>query len=174
MRSETAEARHRLYLLAHALVARHYREQLTLARLAGELASSPRQIQRAYAQFGPASFGEDLRDRRLRAAARLLAEQPSLRVAEVARLVGYRQAPHLSRAFSARFGHTPAAYRALARRAVQASREPPATAAPWPGASSPSDGGGAGSSASGSVPGSRSRISVPPPGAGSAVTAPPC
>jgi AraC-like DNA-binding protein len=48
---QTLHARRRLYLLARVLVARHYRRELTLALVARSLASSPRQLQRAYAQW---------------------------------------------------------------------------------------------------------------------------
>lgn len=177
VRAETSASRRRLYLLARVIVTRHYRQDLTLEILARALASSPRQIQRAYAQFGDTSFREDLRRRRLRAAAELLAGQPSIPVADVARLVGYRQAPHLARAFRERYGHSPARFRELAvRGAAQVQRSAPATAVPVTTVSSrtspsPESSRPAGS---GSRPGSRSRISVPPSGAGSAVTAPPC
>ena len=66
--------------------------ELTLAVVGRALASSPRQLQRAYAQFGETSFREDLLARRMAAAAELLLEQRSIPVADVARLVGYRQA----------------------------------------------------------------------------------
>jgi two-component system, response regulator YesN len=108
----TLAARHRLYLLARVVVARHYRQELTLEMVAGAVASSPRQIQRAYEQFGEMTFQEDLFARRMAAAAELLLEQRSIPVASVARLVGYRQAPHFARAFRRRYGCSPARFRA--------------------------------------------------------------
>jgi AraC-like DNA-binding protein len=111
VRDDTASARHRLYLLARVIVVRHYRQELTLADVAGALGSSPRQLQRAYSQFGEMSFREDLLARRMRVAADLLLEQRSIRVADVARLVGYRQGGHFARAFSRRYGLTPARFR---------------------------------------------------------------
>ncbi len=116
MHPDTRAARHRLYLLARVVVARHYRQPLTLAAVAGALSSSPRQVQRAYAQFGEIGFHEDLRARRMAAAAQLLSEQPAIAVRDVARLVGYRQAPHFARAFRRRFGLSPARFREQARR----------------------------------------------------------
>jgi AraC family transcriptional regulator of adaptative response / methylphosphotriester-DNA alkyltransferase methyltransferase len=113
---DTLAARHRLYLLARVVVARHYRQPLTLADVAGALSSSPRQVQRAYAQFGEVGFDEDLRARRMTVAAQLLIEQPAIAVRDVARLVGYRQAPHFARAFRRRFGLPPARFREQARR----------------------------------------------------------
>jgi AraC family transcriptional regulator of adaptative response / methylphosphotriester-DNA alkyltransferase methyltransferase len=111
VRPDTASARRRLYLLARVVVARHYRRELTLAVVAGAMASSPRQLQRAYAQFGETTFREDLLARRMEAAAELLLEQRSIPVADVARLVGYRQAPHFARAFRRRYGLSPARFR---------------------------------------------------------------
>ena len=117
MRPRTLAYRRRLYLLARVIVQRHYRQPLTLAGLARALSSSPRQLQRAYQQFGQESFREDLMTRRMHVAARLLVEQPAIPVAQVARLVGYRQAPHFARAFRRRYGLAPAAFREAALRA---------------------------------------------------------
>ena len=116
VRTDTAATRRRLYVHSRGLVARHYRAPLTLAVLARALCSSPRQIQRAYEQFGERSFQEELRARRLAVAATLLYEQPAIAVADVARLVGYRQAAHFARAFRARFGVSPAGFRERSRR----------------------------------------------------------
>jgi AraC-like DNA-binding protein len=69
MRPYTLGERRRLYLLARLVVKRRYREPLTLSLVAKTLASSSRQIQRVYAQFGSATFREDLLARRMTAAA---------------------------------------------------------------------------------------------------------
>jgi AraC-like DNA-binding protein len=114
VRADTLSERRRLYLLARVVIARHYRRRLTLAAVAGALSSSPRQLQRAYAQFGHTTFKEDLVARRMSAAAQLLVEQRSIPVHQVARLVGYRQAPHFARAFRRRYGLSPARFRARA------------------------------------------------------------
>jgi AraC-like DNA-binding protein len=116
VRSDTVASRRRLYLLARVVVARHYRRRLTLPMVAGALASSPRQLQRAYEQFGERSFHEDLLARRMAAAATLLIEQPAIAVSDVARLVGYRQPSHFARAFRRRYGLAPAGFREVARK----------------------------------------------------------
>ncbi|HEY7960278.1 MAG TPA: helix-turn-helix transcriptional regulator [Solirubrobacteraceae bacterium] len=121
VRPSTLGERRRLYLLARVIVARHYRRELTLDTVAGALSCSPRQLQRAYAQFGEATFHEDLVARRMAAAAELLAEQ-ALPVRDVARLVGYRHAPHFARAFRRRYGLSPARFRLEARRARSEKR----------------------------------------------------
>jgi AraC-like DNA-binding protein len=107
----THSARRRLYLLARTVVARHYGRRLTLAVVARALCSSPRQLQRAYAQFGELTFQEDLFRRRMAAAAELLATQRAIAVRDVARLVGYRQAPHFAQAFRRHYGLSPARFR---------------------------------------------------------------
>ena len=111
MRPDTISSRRRLYLLARVVVARHYGRALTLSMVAGALSSSPRQLQRAYAQFGEITFQEDLLARRMAAAAELLATQRAVAVRDVARLVGYRQAPHFALAFRRRYGISPARFR---------------------------------------------------------------
>jgi AraC-like DNA-binding protein len=111
MRPDTLSAHRRLYLLARVVVARHYRRELTLTMVAEAVASSPRQLQRVYAEFGDTTFREDLLERRMAAAAELLIEQRSIPVADVARLVGYHQAPYFARAFRRRYGLSPARFR---------------------------------------------------------------
>lgn len=142
MRTETRAARRRLYLLSRLVVARHYRRRLTLAVVARALSSSPRQLQRVYAQFGELSFHEDLLARRMTAAAQLLIEQPGIAVRDVARLVGYQQASHFALAFRRRYGLSPARFRETARANVAGAR----TAGPSAAARAPAAGAGAGAS----------------------------
>lgn len=122
MRPSTIEQRRRLYLLARVVIARHYRRPLTLDLVASALASSPRQLTRVYAQFGETTFREDLLARRMNVAAQLLIEQPAIPVRDVARLVGFRQAPHFAKAFRGRYGLTPAAFRAEGRAYARSAR----------------------------------------------------
>ena len=171
MGSRTLESRRRLHLQARAIVARHYGRRLTLAVLAEELASSPRELQRAYAEFGPLTFREDLQARRLRAAAELLAGQPSIAVADVARLVGYSQAPHFGRIFTERFRAAPWA---LPRPGPCGGRSVPDEPGGCQRAGALLSGRVGDAILGGSAPGSFSRIRVPPPGAASAATDPPC
>jgi len=111
VRSCTFDTHHRLYLLARVVVARHYRQPLTIESVAAAVSSSPRQLQRVYAQFGEMTFKEDLLARRMTAAAELLIEQRAIPVRDVARLVGYRQASHFAQAFRRRYGLSPARFR---------------------------------------------------------------
>lgn len=116
MRAHTIHEQQRLRLLAGAMIARHYRRPLTLAGVARALSSSPRQLQRAYTR-ADCSFSEDLLAVRMAAAALLLAEHPSIPVADVARLVGYSRATHFARAFRRSFGVAPAVFRERERSA---------------------------------------------------------
>jgi AraC-like DNA-binding protein len=109
MRPSTLAERHRLYLLARLLVRRRYDEHLTVEIVAKTLASSPRQLQRAYAQFGRRTFHEDLLARRMIAAAELLSK-PSIPMRDVARMVGYSPS-HFTRAFRRHHGVSPSAFR---------------------------------------------------------------
>ena len=115
MRPDTLGDRRRLYLLGRILVNRYYRRPLTLEAVARTLSTSPRQLQRAYAQFDD-SFHEDLLTRRMSVAAQLLSEQRTLPVSDVGRLVGYRQPSYFARAFRRRYGLSPSLFRAQALR----------------------------------------------------------
>lgn len=114
MRTHTYREHRRLYVQARVVIDRHYAKRLTVSVLARALATSPRQLQRAYKHFGESTFKEDLIARRMRAAAELLAQQ-AIPVGDVARLVGYRQPSHFAKAFRSRYGITPARFRAELR-----------------------------------------------------------
>jgi AraC family transcriptional regulator, regulatory protein of adaptative response / methylphosphotriester-DNA alkyltransferase methyltransferase len=116
MRPQTFRERRRLYLLARMVIMRYYRTPLTIEAVARSLASSPRQLQRAFSQFGNSTFREDLRARRMAAAAELLS-QPTIRVSDVAPLVGYRQPSHFARAFRCLYGVSPTVFRDELRQA---------------------------------------------------------
>lgn len=118
----TLNERRRLYLLARVIVARHYRYELTLKEVARALSCSPRQLQRAYEQFGEDTFQEDLTARRMAAAAELLADQ-AVPVHDVARLVGYSGGSHFARAFRRRYGLNPAGFREQAREGQTTAEE---------------------------------------------------
>ena len=115
MHPDTLDSRRRLYLLGRLVVSRHYRKPLTLAAVAKALATSPRQLQRAYAQFED-SFHEDLLGRRMSVAAQLLVDQQAIPIVQVARLVGYRQGPAFAKAFRRRYGLSPHVFRRQAAR----------------------------------------------------------
>ena len=69
MRADTNNERRRLYLSRACSSSATTAGALTLRTVARALSCSPRQLQRAYAQFGDTTFQEDLAARRMAAAA---------------------------------------------------------------------------------------------------------
>jgi AraC-like DNA-binding protein len=107
VRPDTVSERRRVYLHARVVIARHYR----------------RELQRAFAQFGQASFSEELSARRMTVAAQLLIEQRWIAVEDIARLVGYNSSSHFARVFRRRFGLSPARFREQALAAALQAEE---------------------------------------------------
>jgi AraC family transcriptional regulator of adaptative response / methylphosphotriester-DNA alkyltransferase methyltransferase len=84
-------------------------DALTVADLSQKIFTSPRQLQRAFAEAGT-SFQQMLHAVRMQRSAELLAES-SLSVAQIARLVGYRQPPQFAKAFRRYYHLTPTEWR---------------------------------------------------------------
>ncbi|HYV16076.1 MAG TPA: helix-turn-helix transcriptional regulator [Conexibacter sp.] len=93
-----------------------YASDLELDDIARRVASSRRQLQRAYAEIGGTTFREHLTRVRMERAAGLLANG-SLTVREVARRVGYRQPAQFAKTFRRHLGTVPSAYRTRAHGA---------------------------------------------------------
>jgi len=108
--------RHRTQLFTEAIriVEAEYASDLELDDIARRVASSRRQLQRAYAEIGHTTFREHLTRVRMERAAGLLASG-SLTVREVARRVGYRQPAQFAKTFRRHIGAVPSAYRTRAR-----------------------------------------------------------
>lgn len=99
-----------------AIVDVEYASDLSLDDIARRVASSRRQLQRAYAEIGDTTFREHLTAVRMERAAELLRTR-GLTVREVAHRVGYRQPAQFAKAFRRHHGVAPSDFRA-ARRAV--------------------------------------------------------
>jgi AraC family transcriptional regulator, regulatory protein of adaptative response / methylphosphotriester-DNA alkyltransferase methyltransferase len=108
--------RHRTQLFTEAvrIVEAEYASDLELDDIARRVASSRRQLQRAYAEIGRTTFREHLTRVRMQRAAALLANG-SLTVREVARRVGYRQPAQFAKTFRRHIGSVPSAYRTRVR-----------------------------------------------------------
>ena len=104
-RPETAERRRALFLEAAAIVHNEYRRKLDLHSVARRIATSPRQLQRAFAEAGGTSFSDYLTDVRMSRAAEML--KVGHPVHEVAQAVGYRQAGQFAKTFRRRHGASP-------------------------------------------------------------------
>ena len=100
---------------------RHGDPDLSLARVAHEIATSRRQLQRALAEVGTTSFSRELQRARMEHAAELL-RSGALPVQVVASAVGYRQAAQFAKVFRRHYGSSPSTFRhSPRRRAVRAA-----------------------------------------------------
>jgi AraC family transcriptional regulator of adaptative response / methylphosphotriester-DNA alkyltransferase methyltransferase len=110
-RPATVKHRTSLFEEACAIVAAEYASDISLDDIARRVASSRRQLQRAYAEIGRTTFRDHLTEVRMQRAAELLASR-GLTVREVAHRVGYRQPAQFAKAFRRHHGHAPSDYRA--------------------------------------------------------------
>jgi AraC family transcriptional regulator len=125
-RSEYARRMHRV--LEH--IDRQLDERLELETLARVANFSPFHFHRLFAAWMGETLGEYLRRRRLEVAAQRLVAQPQLPVLQVSLSVGFGSAEAFARAFKARFGETPSAWRsAELRKRDQAKGKPDQAAA---------------------------------------------
>jgi AraC family transcriptional regulator, regulatory protein of adaptative response / methylphosphotriester-DNA alkyltransferase methyltransferase len=109
-RAATIRLRTSLYEDAVAIVEQEYATDLSLDDIARRVASSRRQLQRAYAEIGQTTFREHLTRVRMQRAAELLSRR-GMTVREVARRVGYRQPAQFAKAFRRHQGQAPSAFR---------------------------------------------------------------
>lgn len=93
-----------------AIVEREFASELSLDDIARRVASSRRQLQRAYAEIGETTFRDHLTRVRMQKAADMLAGR-TLTVREVAHRVGYRQPAQFAKAFRRYQGVAPSAFR---------------------------------------------------------------
>jgi AraC family transcriptional regulator, regulatory protein of adaptative response / methylphosphotriester-DNA alkyltransferase methyltransferase len=109
-RPTTIRLRTSLYEEATEIVDQEYGSDLSLDEIARRVASSRRQLQRAYAEIGQTTFRDHLTRVRMEKAAELLTGR--LTVREVAHRVGYRQPAQFAKAFRRHLGVAPSDYRA--------------------------------------------------------------
>jgi transcriptional regulator GlxA family with amidase domain len=115
-RPSTLRHRTELFEDAVAIVETDYATELSLDDIARRVASSRRQLQRAYAEIGKTTFRDHLAAVRMDRAARLLMSR-DLTVREVAFRVGYRQPAQFAKAFRRHHGVSPSDFRAARRLA---------------------------------------------------------
>ena len=114
-RSTTIRHRTSLFEDAVAIVEAEFHHDLALDDIARRVASSRRQLQRAYHEIGDTTFREHLTAVRMERAGELLGGG-ALNVRDVARRVGYRQPAQFAKAFRRHHGVAPSEYRAASRR----------------------------------------------------------
>jgi transcriptional regulator GlxA family with amidase domain len=109
-RPSTIHHRTSLFEDAVAIVHEEFASELSLDDIARRVASSRRQLQRAYSEIGGTTFREHLTRVRMQQAAAMLDDR-GLTVREVARRVGYRQPAQFAKAFRRHIGVAPSDYR---------------------------------------------------------------
>ena len=112
-RPSTIHHRTSLFEDAVSIVEAEYAADLSLDDIARRVASSRRQLQRAYSEIGNTTFREHLTRVRMERAAMMLSDR-GLTVREVARRVGYRQPAQFAKAFRRHIGVAPSDYRVRA------------------------------------------------------------
>jgi AraC family transcriptional regulator, regulatory protein of adaptative response / methylphosphotriester-DNA alkyltransferase methyltransferase len=111
VRASTVQRRRDLFNDALEVIAREHGDpDISLARVAREIATSRRQLQRALAEVGGTSFSRELQRVRMKRAAELLL-RGSLPVQVVAGAVGYRQAAQFAKVFRRHHGAPPSEFR---------------------------------------------------------------
>ncbi len=118
-RPATVERRRALFIEAVSIIDAEYSEKLALDDLARRVATSRRQLQRAFAEAGETSFRSYLQKVRMEQAAELLrgGESP---VNQVASAVGYRQPAQFAKAFRRHHGAPPSTFRGASDEALAA------------------------------------------------------
>jgi AraC family transcriptional regulator of adaptative response / methylphosphotriester-DNA alkyltransferase methyltransferase len=113
-RPSTVRHRTSLFEDAVAIVESEYASDLSLDDIARRVASSRRQLQRAYSEIGRTTFREHLTRVRMHRAAEMLLGR-GLTVREIAYRVGYRQPAQFAKAFRRHHGMSPSDFRAARR-----------------------------------------------------------
>jgi AraC family transcriptional regulator of adaptative response / methylphosphotriester-DNA alkyltransferase methyltransferase len=113
-RDATIRLRTALFHDATAIVEAEYPSDLALDEIARRVASSRRQLQRAYAEIGRTTFRDQITAVRMQRAAELLSTR-ALTVRDVANRVGYRQPAQFAKAFRRHHGLAPSDFRSEGR-----------------------------------------------------------
>lgn len=118
-RSSTVLRRRALFVDAATIIEAEFADKLALDDVARRVATSRRQLQRAFAEAGETSFRAYLQRVRMEHAAELL-RTGSEPVNQVASAVGYRQPAQFAKAFRRHHGTPPSLFRVAAVSALAA------------------------------------------------------
>jgi AraC family transcriptional regulator of adaptative response / methylphosphotriester-DNA alkyltransferase methyltransferase len=110
IRTGTVSRRRALYDEAIEIIEREYANPIELDDVARRLATSRRQLQRAFSESGGASFRTHVARIRMRRALEMLREG-TLPVRDVANSVGYRQPAQFAKTFRRHHGAPPSSFR---------------------------------------------------------------
>ena len=112
-RPATAQRRRDLFFEASAIIDAEYDLRVALDDVARRVATSRRQLQRAFAEAGETSFRTYLQRVRMERAAELL-RAGGAPVNRIANAVGYRQPAQFAKAFRRHHGSPPSSFRSTA------------------------------------------------------------
>src|ERR671929_1986112 len=110
IRSGTVMRRRALFEEAVEIIEREFASDLELDAVARRLATSRRQLQRAFNEIGGTSFRTHLAEVRMRRAMELL-QEGRMPVRDVASSVGYRQPAQFAKTFRRHHGAPPSTFR---------------------------------------------------------------
>ena len=110
IRSGTVARRRALFDEASEIIEQEYARPIELDDVARRLATSRRQLQRAFAEVGETSFRTHVAKVRMRRALELLREG-TMPVRDVANAVGYRQPAQFAKTFRRHHGAPPSSFR---------------------------------------------------------------
>src|SRR3954447_16105419 len=117
IRAGTVARRRTLFDEASEIIEREYAHPIELDDVARRLATSRRQLQRAFAEIGGTSFRTHVARVRMRKALELLREG-RLPVREGANSVGYRQPAQFAKTFRRHHGAPPSSFRGPGRHSM--------------------------------------------------------
>ena len=109
-RTSTMQRRRALFMDAASIIHAEFATKLALDDVARRVATSRRQLQRAFAEAGETSFRAYIQRVRMERAA-LLLRRTSAPVNQVASAVGYRQPAQFAKAFRRHHGAPPSSFR---------------------------------------------------------------
>jgi AraC family transcriptional regulator, regulatory protein of adaptative response / methylphosphotriester-DNA alkyltransferase methyltransferase len=110
IRTGTVSRRRALYEEAVEIIEQEYADPIELDDVARRLATSRRQLQRAFSEIGDTSFRTLVAHVRMRRALEMLRDG-SLPVRDVANSVGYRQPAQFAKTFRRHHGAPPSSFR---------------------------------------------------------------
>jgi transcriptional regulator GlxA family with amidase domain len=113
-RPATQQARHAIFADAVEIIAAEYWRPIRIEEISRRVATSPRQLQRVFADIGGRGFRAHLRAVRMARAMELLATS-HLPVKEIGTRVGYDDPSQFSKAFKRTHGMSPSQMRATRR-----------------------------------------------------------
>ena len=119
--------RRELFEEATEIIEREYDRELEPEDVASRIATSRRQLQRAFAEIGGTTFRAYALEVRMRRARELLRDT-DMSVREIAERVGYRKPPQFCKTFRRQHGQSPSRYRGDTRHDMAVARSGARTA----------------------------------------------